>query len=277
MLLMYYRRRRPISDWKPSPSSHADLSTSQRASPTSGLASMSDFTPNPTNITNSQVATSADHSTDLKSKTPSAISIIPGENRIPKLLLLAMFAVAARYRAAEAPLPPSNGDMWNAGDDYLEDAKRILSKCFHTLAVDSYISVALDQTYASSRPSTCQALLLLSYREIGIGAMAQAWLYVGMAVRMVGAVLINCVPFSHLVVICICLLYYLFSVCANLSRFYFFSLCDLIQAQDLGMHRSADRWQRTGSELFSEMELQVRKRIWFSCVVMDKYVSTYIG
>jgi hypothetical protein len=25
----------------------------------------------------------------------------------------------------------------------------------------------------------------MSYREIGIGAMAQAWLYVGMAVRMV--------------------------------------------------------------------------------------------
>jgi hypothetical protein len=43
------------------------------------------------------------------------------------------------------------------------------------------------------------------------------------------------------------------------------------------MHRAADRWQRTGSELFSETELQVRKRIWYSCVIMDKYVSTYIG
>lgn len=43
------------------------------------------------------------------------------------------------------------------------------------------------------------------------------------------------------------------------------------------MHRSPDRWQRTGSELFSETERQVRKRIWYSCVIMDKYVSTYIG
>ncbi|KAF8585649.1 hypothetical protein K439DRAFT_1409792 [Ramaria rubella] len=137
-----------------------------------------------------------------------------GENRVPTLLLLAMYAIAARYTTT-APLPPSEGDMWNAGDEYLDDAKRIL-----------------NQTYASSRPSTCQALLLLSYREIGIGAMAQAWLYVGMAVRM---------------------------------------------AQDLGMHRSADKWQRTGAELFSETERQVRKRIWFSCVIMDKYVSTYIG
>lgn len=63
---------------------------------------------------------------------------------------------------------PSSGHMWTAGDGYLERAKTIL-----------------DRTYSSSRPSTCQALLLMGYREIGIGAMAQSWLYVGMAVRMV--------------------------------------------------------------------------------------------
>lgn len=64
--------------------------------------------------------------------------------------------------------------------------------------------------------------------------MAQAWVYIGMAVRM---------------------------------------------AQDLGMHRSADNWARAGlgGRLFSEWELQERKRIWYSCIVMDKYVSTYIG
>ncbi|KAF8512680.1 fungal-specific transcription factor domain-containing protein [Hysterangium stoloniferum] len=143
------------------------------------------------------------------------LSTFPAPTVSP-LLLLSMFAIAARYKSEPAePLPLNEGDMWNAGDGYLEGARRIL-----------------NQTYASSRPSTCQALLLLSYREVGIGAMAQAWLYVGMAVRM---------------------------------------------AQDLGLHRSADRWSRTGSELFSEEERQVRKRIWFSCVIMDKYVSTYIG
>ena len=68
---------------------------------------------------------------------------------------------------AALPLPPS-GVMWAAGDGFLERAK-----------------VILDRTYSSSRPSTCQALLLMGYREIGIGAMAQSWLYVGMAVRMV--------------------------------------------------------------------------------------------
>lgn len=72
----------------------------------------------------------------------------------------------------------------------------------------------------------------MGYREIGIGAMAQAWLYVGMAVRM---------------------------------------------AQDLGIHKSADRWQHVGNSLFTHVELQERRRIWYGCVIMDKYVSTYIG
>lgn len=105
--------------------------------------------------------------------------------------------------------------MWTAGDSYLEDAK-----------------VILDSTYAASRPSTCQALLLMGYREVGIGAMAQAWLYVGMAVRM---------------------------------------------AQDLGLHKSAEKWSSIGKNLFTHVELQERRRIWYGCIIMDKYLSTYIG
>lgn len=91
----------------------------------------------------------------------------------------------------------------------------------------------LDNTYASSMPSTVQSLLLLGYREIGIGAMAQAWAYTGMAVRM---------------------------------------------AQDLGMHRAADGWARVGmGRLFGVRELQERRRIWWGCIVLDGYVSAYIG
>ncbi|KAF5361342.1 hypothetical protein D9757_012319 [Collybiopsis confluens] len=106
---------------------------------------------------------------------------------------------------------------WSAGDSYLEHAQAILSR-----------------SYTQSRPSTCQALLLLGYRQAGVGATASAWTYVGMAIRM---------------------------------------------AQDLGMHRQADRWAREGmgGQIFESMELQERKRIWYSCVVMDKYVSAYIG
>jgi hypothetical protein len=130
-----------------------------------------------------------------------------------------MFAIAARYfenDPSNPPPPPDGSLMWSAGDEYLDAAK-----------------IMLDRSYSSSRASTCQALLLMGYREIGIGAMAQAWTYIGMAVRM---------------------------------------------AQDLGMHRSADEWARESmGKLFNESELQERKRIWYACVIMDKYVSTYIG
>lgn len=105
--------------------------------------------------------------------------------------------------------------MWTAGDAYLAEAKRLL-----------------DLSYSSSRPATCQALLLMGYREIGIGAMAQAWLYIGMAIRM---------------------------------------------AQDLGLHKNADQWTHSGASLFTRVELQERRRIWYACVIMDKYVSTYVG
>lgn len=110
---------------------------------------------------------------------------------------------------------PQSGHMWTAGDGFLERAKDLM-----------------DRAYSSSRPSTCQALLLMAYREIGIGAMAQSWLYTGMAVRM---------------------------------------------AQDLGMHRSSENWTSDDMPLFTPVQQQVRKRIWYSCVIMDKYVSTYIG
>lgn len=125
-----------------------------------------------------------------------------------------MFSVAARYTSTDGP-PPARGEMWAAGDSYMDHAK-----------------VILDSTYAQSRPSTCQALLLLGYREVGIGAMAQAWLYIGMAVRM---------------------------------------------AQDLGLHKNADKWSNVGKVLFTNDELQERRRIWYGCVMMDKFVSAYIG
>jgi hypothetical protein len=133
------------------------------------------------------------------------------------LLLLAMFACASRHDSVTTPLPSDISIMWPAGDEYLESAK-----------------VVLNSTYASSRPATVQALLLLGYREAGIGDMSLSWTYVGMAIRM---------------------------------------------AQDLGMHRLADGWKRSGlgGRLFNEWELSERKRIWFGCVVLEKFVSAFIG
>jgi hypothetical protein len=170
------------------------------------------------------------------------------KRHIPPLLLLAIFALAARYdipsqnsntlafpspstsesSSSTAPLPTDGVTMWAAGEEYFNVAKKIL-----------------DTSYASSRANTCQALLLMGYREIGIGAMALAWTYVGMAIRM---------------------------------------------AQDLGMHRKAEGWRRPGlgkvdeasatageGRIFGDWELGERRRIWFGCVIMDKYVSAYIG
>ena len=154
---------------------------------------------------------------------------LQGKRRhVSLLLLFSMFSIAARYSPLSSPLPtprcstptsphpPEPTPMWTAGDEFLLLAKKLL-----------------DSTYASSLPSTVQSLLLLGYREIGIGAMAQAWAYTGMAVRM---------------------------------------------AQDLGMHRTADGWARVGmGRLFNARQLQERRRIWWGCVVLDGYVSTYIG
>lgn len=88
----------------------------------------------------------------------------PSQN-LTKLLLLAIFAIAARYLDDN---PATSIDaMWEAGNDYLAQAR-----------------AALAQVYHSSRATTCQALLLLGHREFGIGSMEQGWLYIGMAIRM---------------------------------------------------------------------------------------------
>ncbi|KAG2045142.1 fungal-specific transcription factor domain-containing protein [Suillus americanus] len=96
--------------------------------------------------------------------TPYYASPEPSQN-LTKLLLLAIFAIAARYMDDN---PATSIDaMWEAGNDYLAQAR-----------------AALAQVYHSSRATTCQALLLLGHREFGIGSMEQGWLYIGMAIRM---------------------------------------------------------------------------------------------
>ncbi|KAG0144126.1 hypothetical protein CROQUDRAFT_47765 [Cronartium quercuum f. sp. fusiforme G11] len=128
-------------------------------------------------------------------------------------LLLVMFSLAARYSHISSG-PPVDGEYWDAGDVYLAKAKKLL-----------------DYTYANGKLTTCQALVLFAYREIGIGAMAESWQYTGMAIRM---------------------------------------------AQDMGLFRDVDKWYMPVKQ-FTKEEKQTRKRVWWACVVLDKYVSTYIG
>ncbi|KAF9567781.1 hypothetical protein CPC08DRAFT_739993 [Agrocybe pediades] len=93
---------------------------------------------------------------------------------VTRLLLFSMFAVAARFTDEDqAELP--DGKMWDAGCDYLDRARDILTKIFHI-----------------SRPSTVQSLMLLGYREFGIGSMEQGWIFIGMGIRMAYDLGLNC-------------------------------------------------------------------------------------
>jgi hypothetical protein len=78
-------------------------------------------------------------------------------NRISVLLLLVMFSISSRY--SDRFSNHTKGQYSNAGDDYLEKARQMLN---------------LD--YANSKLTNCQSLLLMAYREIGAGAMAESWL-----------------------------------------------------------------------------------------------------
>ncbi|KAJ6503261.1 fungal-specific transcription factor domain-containing protein [Mycena vitilis] len=109
----------------------------------------------------------------LEHGNTSPIKPEPAQKFSP-LLLLSMFSISARFSDQDSPLPPK-GKMWEAGGKYFELAKRILAKVLHR-----------------SRPSTCQALLLLGYREFGIGSMEQGWIYIGMAIRMAIDLGLNC-------------------------------------------------------------------------------------
>ncbi|KAF7342119.1 Zn(2)-C6 fungal-type domain-containing protein [Mycena venus] len=199
----------------------------------------------------------------------------------PPLLLLAMFALAARH----APQPPSSSVsspsaspapshyMWPAGDAFLFRAKALL-----------------DSSYASSRASTCQALLLMGFREIGIGAMAQAWIYIGMAVRMAQDLGMQRDADGW--------------VRAGVRVGGKFTNGKEDQggrkgnSRDQDMERAADAEgqmvedgpegnrgegepeeaaRREDGKLFGGWEIAERRRIWYACVIMDKYVSTYIG
>lgn len=54
------------------------------------------------------------------------------------------------------------------GKSYAADARKVLSESQPALHA-SLLSVFADTVYQHSRPSTCQALLLMGIREYGIG------------------------------------------------------------------------------------------------------------
>ena len=94
---------------------------------------------------------------------PTNMHALGGPNtQVPAFLLLAVFALAARY--CDSDEPKLAGKHWQAGDVYLEHARRLLS----------------FEHFGSSRLTTVQGLILMAYREVGTGAMAHSWSLVGM-------------------------------------------------------------------------------------------------
>ncbi|TKA50167.1 hypothetical protein B0A53_06439 [Rhodotorula sp. CCFEE 5036] len=136
-----------------------------------------------------------------------------GTGKVPTVLLLSMFALAARYCDIDKT-KNEGGKLWPAGQEYLDKARALL-----------------NYDYGSSKLVTVQALLLISYREVGVGAMSSAWMTAGMAIRM---------------------------------------------AQDLGLFRDVEKWF-VPIQRFSHEEKQTRKRVWWACVILDRYTASYIG
>ncbi|KDQ57049.1 hypothetical protein JAAARDRAFT_194232 [Jaapia argillacea MUCL 33604] len=89
----------------------------------------------------------------------------PRDMKPSKLLLFSIFCIAERFADDAASLP--RGRVSEAGCGYLETALDILNKVYH-----------------HSRRSTCQALLLLGVRELGIGCVEHGSLYISMAINM---------------------------------------------------------------------------------------------
>jgi hypothetical protein len=59
--------------------------------------------------------------------------------------------------------------MWEAGNDYLAQARTVLGKLCSGCSLLYAHHEETAQVYHSSRATTCQALLLLGHREFGIG------------------------------------------------------------------------------------------------------------
>ncbi|GAA5916517.1 uncharacterized protein JCM6883_005446 [Sporobolomyces salmoneus] len=136
-----------------------------------------------------------------------------GHGPFPIVLLLSMFALSARY-CDLYPASGSDGKFWDAGQEFIDKARKIL-----------------NHEYGSSKLVMVQTLLLIAYREIGVGAMSSSWMAGGMAIRM---------------------------------------------AQDLGLFRDVEKWFLP-VQRFTHEEKQTRKRVWWGCIIIDRYTSSYIG
>lgn len=48
-------------------------------------------------------------------------------------------------------------------------------------------------------------------------------------------------------------------------------------AEDLGLNCAGDNWRLNGSEMFSPLENQIRKRIWWACCIAESHICSFMG
>lgn len=76
---------------------------------------------------------------------------------------------------------PKPGCMWEAGCDYLASARSILSKHYSSDPTFSdLIAFYLDTVLHMSSLTTCQALIILAYREFGLGLYLISFICLGL-------------------------------------------------------------------------------------------------
>ncbi|KZT75005.1 hypothetical protein DAEQUDRAFT_720214 [Daedalea quercina L-15889] len=130
--------------------------------------------------------------------SPSTTANHQSTQMVNKLLLLAIFSIAARY-GSDAFWSSTGENSSSAGASWAAGAREII-----------------NNVSQCSRPSTVQALLLLGIREFGIGSMEQGWLL-------------------------------------------------------------TDNWSYEGKDVFSPVEKQIRKKIWWSACMTDKLSAMWMG
>ena len=199
-----------------------------------------------------------------------------GTGKVPVVLLLAMFALAARYSDLEAPT--EGGKYWEAGQEYL-DKVRLSSSATLVPAVCALCSVELTRASSSAGAPDPQPRLRLEQARHGAGPPSHQLprdrrrrneqrldeLRHGCArtpppprlISRAVPLMPRRFPFSPS----------LLSLASRLHPRTFCTRAAIRMAQDLGLFRDVEKWYLP-IQRFAHEEKQARKRVWWACVIL---------
>jgi len=101
------------------------------------------------------------------------------------LLLLVIFSLAAQMIPSETVSKVALGLVIpDVGSRYFEHAKHVFGALIFVLRECVTVITLIghsESMYKLSHPTICVSLLLLGYREFGMGNVPQAWLFTGLS------------------------------------------------------------------------------------------------